>query len=114
MEVAAKAQASGRGCRMTFNSREQESSVKSKYFCRGCGSELLVGFRGYFHRECLRADKRRRISERRRRDQETFNTRLEKYRCANCGALYADQKTDGATTVSCEASRGTQQRDPPL
>jgi hypothetical protein len=113
MDLAAKAQVAGRDYRMTNNSREYDSSVQSKYFCRGCGSVLPVGFRGHFHRECLRADKRRRVSERRRREQEMLKRQLEKYRCSNCGARYADQGTNRATTICCEASRSLQEGDPP-
>jgi hypothetical protein len=112
MGSAAKAQLTGRGCRMRHNSREHDSSVQSKYFCRGCGSELPMGFRGHFHGECLRADKRRRVSERRRKEQEMLKRQLEKYRCSNCGARYADQGTNGATTICCEASPSLQEADP--
>ena len=34
---------------------------KNVHFCRGCGRELAFGSRNYFHRECMKADKRRRF-----------------------------------------------------
>ena len=82
------------------------------HFCRGCGRELPLGFRGHFHKECLRADKRSRICEQRRREEERFRRRLEQQRCPHCGARY--QRSDGATEASCEASQPPQDRDPPV
>ena len=85
-----------------------------RHYCRGCGLALPLGFRGHFHKECLRVDKRSRICEQRRREQERFSHWLEKQRCRNCGATYGDQRSDGGTEALCEASRRTQDRDPPV
>jgi hypothetical protein len=46
------------------NSLGNRSLTEWRYFCRGCGLKLPLGFRGHFHRGCLRADKRRRTSKR--------------------------------------------------
>jgi hypothetical protein len=82
------------------------------HFCRGCGSKLPVDFRGLFHKQCLCADKRLRVSKQRRREQDRFKQLLEKQHCLNCGTRYGEQRSDGATEASCEASRPTQNRDP--
>jgi hypothetical protein len=33
------------------------------HYCRGCGQSLPLGFRGQFHKECLRADKQSRTRQ---------------------------------------------------
>jgi hypothetical protein len=66
------------------------------HFCRGCGSKLPIGFRGHFHRECLGADKRWRLSEQRRREQERFERRLVKQICPHCGRKFGDPLSDGS------------------
>jgi len=85
-----------------------------QHYCRGCGLALPLGFRGHFHKECLRADKRSRICEQRRREQQRFKRLLEKQHCLNCGARYGNQRSDGATEASREASQPTQGHDPPV
>jgi hypothetical protein len=47
-------------------------SLEHSYFCRFCGQPLPSGYRGHFHRECLKADKRRRIQEQRRKEAQRF------------------------------------------
>ena len=81
------------------------------HYCRGCGRILAFGFRGHFHRECLRTDKRRRMREQRQREHERFSRWLNKQRCPNCGAKYREKRSDHFTEVSCEASQPTQDRD---
>ena len=85
-----------------------------RHYCRGCGKQLPAGFRGQFHRQCLRDDKRRRIREQRQREQERFQRWLDKQRCLKCGAKYSDQRSDGAVEASCEASQPSQEREPPV
>src|SRR4030081_1840979 len=78
----------------TEQSHETRSSLakeERRHYCRGCGRPLTPEFRGHFHKECLRADKRERPSEQRRREQERFKRWLEKQHCLNCGAKYGDQ-----------------------
>lgn len=58
---------------------------QARYFCRGCGQPLPPGFRGQFHAGCLREDKKRRIREQRRKEQEKFRVWLRKQVCQNCG-----------------------------
>ena len=93
---------------------EAVNHLQGVHYCRGCGRALPLGFRGHFHKECLRDDKRRRICEQRRREQERFKRFLEKERCLNCGAKFGDQRSEGATEASCEASQPTQERDKSL
>lgn len=84
---------------------------EKKQYCRGCGGVLPPGVRAHFHKECLRADKRSRISEDRAREHEKFQRWLKKLRCPNCGAGYSDQVSGGAIEALREASRPTQRRD---
>jgi hypothetical protein len=98
---------------MTENVGAQQFPEKARHFCRGCGEILPIGFRGHFHTKCLRLDKRSRICEQRRREQQRFKRWLEKQHCANCGAGYGDQRSDEAVKASCEASQPTQERNPP-
>jgi hypothetical protein len=64
------------------------------HYCRGCGLALPLAFRGHFHKECLRADKRSRLCEQRRREQQRFKRFLEKQRCPSCGAKCGDERSD--------------------
>jgi len=91
----------------------QQSPLGLSHFCRGCGSKLPVTFRGLYHKECLREDKRRRICEQRRREEERFKRRLGKQLCPRCGARYGDQRSEGNVETPCEASQPTLERDPP-
>ena len=56
------------------------------YYCRGCGGPLPQGSPARFHPECLKADKRRRIAERRQRETQQFHKWLRRCRCPECGA----------------------------
>jgi hypothetical protein len=90
--------------------RSQEARI---HYCRGCGRSLPPRFRGQFHKECLRADKRNRTCERRLREQERFKARLQKQRCPKCGARYSDAQSDRVAGIPCEASQPHQDREPP-
>ena len=83
-------------------------SPNPAYFCRGCGARLPLGFRGHFHRECLRADKRRRVSERRKSEHERFTKWLRRQRCGKCGAKYGDCRPEHPVGGACEASQPTE------
>jgi hypothetical protein len=85
--------------------------AKQTYFCRGCGSRLQPGFRGHFHKECLRVDKRRRVQAQRRRDQERFEAWLQRRHCPKCGARNHTVGSERVAEASCEASRAAQHRD---
>jgi hypothetical protein len=76
-----------------------------RYHCRGCGQGLPSGCRRHFHKECLRHDKRRRIFEQRRREQERFRRWLGKQLCPHCGDRYDEQLSDVAIAAPCEASQ---------
>ena len=82
-----------------------------QHYCRGCGQELPLGFRGHFHRACLRVDKRNRTNEQRRQEQERFRRWSKKLHCPSCGAAYSDQRSGGPIEASCEASRPAQRRE---
>jgi hypothetical protein len=69
-------------------SQPGREDAKQTYFCRGCGSRLQSKFRGHFHKECLQADKRRRVQAQRRREQERFEAWLQRQQCPKCGARY--------------------------
>lgn len=56
------------------------------YFCRGCGDPLPSGWHGQFHRECLKADKRRRTQEKRRQERARLQQWLQRQHCPQCGA----------------------------
>ena len=83
------------------------------YFCRGCGSRLQAGFRGHFHKECLRVDKRRRVEAQRRREQKRLKAWLQRQNCPKCGARYDAVVPECVAEASCEASRPTQDGDCP-
>ena len=82
------------------------------HFCRGCGRSLALGFRGQFHEECLRADKRSRTREQRQREQERFKAWLQKQLCPKCGVRYGEAGSDRSAGIPCETSQSTQERDP--
>ena len=113
METAPETEAAGRGSDMTSILSGQQSPREPTHFCRGCGSKLPVGFRGIYHKECLRADKRLRTCARRRREQEMFKRWLAKQHCPHCGRKYDDQRAEGNVEPLCEASPALQGRDSP-
>jgi hypothetical protein len=79
------------------------------YYCRGCGDALPQGNSARFHPECLKADKRRRIAERRQRETQRFHKWLRRRKCTNCGAsLEKLARVDHGRSVetACEASQG--------
>ena len=92
---------------------DANEDAKQTYFCRGCGFRLQPGFRGHFHKECLRADKRRRVQAQRRREQERFEAWLQRQHCPKCGARYDAVGPECVAEASCEASRPTQDGDCP-
>src|ERR1700730_10411753 len=109
MGIASETSATDRGSSMTRELCGQQPPEEQSRFCRGCGYKLPVDFRRLYHKECLRADKRRRICEQRRREQERFKRWLEKQHCLNCGAKYRDRRSGVVTEASCEASQRTQE-----
>ena len=56
------------------------------YYCRGCGGPLPQGSSAHFHPECLKADKRRRIAERRQQEAQRFQKWIRRLQCPDCGA----------------------------
>ena len=65
------------------------------HHCRGCGGPLVLGFRGFFHPDCLKADKRYRTRKKRRRERERFEAWLKRQRCHGCGAKLGVKPQDG-------------------
>jgi hypothetical protein len=96
---------------MTNKAAGQESRIR---YCTGCGQPLPSGKRGYFHKQCLQADKQRRTSEKRRRELERFRRFLQKQRCPNCGVRFGEFPAEPPKEALCEASQGAQQCDPPV
>jgi hypothetical protein len=82
-----------------------DSEEPQRHYCRGCGRSLPLGFRGQFHKECLRADKRSRTREQRQGERERFKARLQKQLCPQCGARYSDAESDRVAGIPGEASR---------
>jgi len=81
------------------------------YYCRGCGGVLAGGDGSHFHPECLRSDKRQRVREQRRRQQEKFQKWLNRQRCVNCGVRYGEQGPNERTGAVCEASQPAREVD---
>ena len=83
--------------------------VKRRHYCRGCGGTLALGWRGLFHPDCLKADKRHRTREKRRQEREKFQAWLSQQRCPRCGAKLGqkpDQRPRLLQEYPCEASHG--------
>jgi hypothetical protein len=79
---------------------------EGRHFCRGCGRELPAQFCGLFHKDCLKVDKRRRVQELRRKEQERFQVWLRKQVCTNCGVRFGEgAKSDQLTEAPCEPSQ---------
>jgi hypothetical protein len=80
------------------------------YYCRGCGGALPQGSLARFHPECLKADKRRRIAERRQREAQRLYRWLQRRKCLDCGATLeklAQASPQCSAKRSCETSHGT-------
>ncbi len=93
------------------DSAEPVEVPASAYHCRGCGGLLPGRSSTRFHPECLKADKRRRLAERRQREGERFQARLKRQRCPDCGASLeklAKIEPRRPLVSSCEASQGGQ------
>jgi hypothetical protein len=68
------------------------------HYCRGCGGPLPRGWKGLFHPNCLKADKRRRVQEAREREHRKFQEWLSKRRCPACGARQG-QRSNSNTSL---------------
>ena len=82
---------------------------KSVHFCRGCGGELHCSSRSYFHPECMKADKRRRIRERRARERGQFARWLRTVSCPHCGHSYGEGPSEHSEKPLGEASQAPQE-----
>jgi hypothetical protein len=102
----------GGGMQISLASPEKTERQGPNYYCRGCGCALPSDFHGHFHKECLRADKRRRVQARRKGEQARFEHWLQKQHCHNCGARYAEMRSNSSREASCEASQAAKERDP--
>jgi hypothetical protein len=74
------------------------------HYCRGCGGPLPPGWEGLFHPDCLKADKRRRVQEDRKREQRKFQEWLSKRRCPSCGARLGPQQSSDTSLLSSSPS----------
>jgi hypothetical protein len=101
----------GGGMQISLASPEKTERQGPNYYCRGCGCALPSDFHGHFHKECLRADKRRRVQARRMGEQARFEHWLQKQHCKTCGARYAEMPSDSSPEGSCEASQAAKERD---
>lgn len=89
--------------------RTGNNEKQHQHYCLGCGKPLPPGRRGLFHHDCLKADKRYRTSERRRREREKFQSWLRRQRCPRCGARLGEQAEEARRLLQecpCEASQG--------
>src|SRR5438309_753784 len=83
------------------------------YFCRGCGNPLPRGFHGHFHPGCLKADKRRRTSEKRRMEREKFEAWLAHQLCPQCGSAIRFRNGQQAQQVDEAGAPHAQWNDDP-
>ena len=86
-----------------------EIAKSHRYYCRGCGRLLPLGFKGLFHSDCLKADKRRRMREKRRKERERTKQWLRKHGCGECQAKFGSQAGIGqepSENALCEVSQG--------
>jgi len=60
-----------------------------QYFCCVCRKKLPRHHRGYFHKECLREDKRRRTREKREQERNRFRAWVRRRKCFTCGGAFA-------------------------
>ena len=63
----------------------QDEPVSVSQFCRGCGQPLPAGLRVLFHPKCRKADKRRRVSEKREAERKRFAEWQSRCSCPQCG-----------------------------
>jgi len=86
-----------------------EETQPVAYYCRGCGAPLPQGSSARFHPECLKADKRRRIAERRQRETQRLHKWLRRRKCPDCEASLeklAQVNPGRSVEIACEASQG--------
>jgi predicted DNA-binding transcriptional regulator AlpA len=68
-------------------------------YCRGCGGPLPPGWEGLFHPNCLKADKRRRVHEIRKKEQKKFQE-WSKRRCPSCGTRLGQRQGSDASQLN--------------
>jgi hypothetical protein len=96
----------GAGAASVALASPDKNEQRQVYFCRGCGIALPEGFRGHFHKDCLRADKQRRVRNRRRQEGERFAAWAQRINCPHCGNQYGESPSDHAKACPREASQG--------
>ncbi len=64
----------------------RQDERRPQHYCSGCGELLPPRRKGFFHPDCLKADKRERMREKRRCEGEKLMTWLRRLRCPECGA----------------------------
>ncbi len=86
-----------------------EIAKSHRYYCRGCGRLFPQNFKGKFHPDCLKADKRRRTREKRKTEQERIWKWLRKNACVECQANFWSQariSQEPSENHFCEVSQG--------
>ncbi len=87
-----------------------EESQRQAYYCRGCSGPLPQGRSARFHAECLQADKRRVIAERRQRETQQLHAWLRRHRCPDCGTTLeklAHVNPRRSVEMACETSQSS-------
>ena len=81
-----------------------------RYYCRLCAEPLPSGSRELFHLDCLKADKRERMREKRRQERVKFERWFRRERCPECGAKLGkglESCRQPGQEASCATSQGT-------
>jgi len=98
-------------------SESLEGTAFQRYCC-GCGGPLLTHGSARFHPDCLRRDKRRRVTEQRRREEGRRQAWLKRQHCPACGASLSklsDATSERAVENACEPSQRPQANaNPPV
>jgi hypothetical protein len=87
----------------------RQPEAKPRHYCRGCGGPLAPDFKGLFHPDCLKADKRRRMREKRNWERKRIWIWLRKHGCGECQARFRSQAGIGREPSNkrlCEVSQG--------
>ncbi len=66
-----------------------------RYYCRFCAEPLPSGSRELFHPDCLKADKRERMREKRRQERQKFERWLRGQGCSECVAKLLPSEKKG-------------------
>jgi|HubBroStandDraft_6_1064221.scaffolds.fasta_scaffold10466_5 hypothetical protein len=68
-------------------------------YCCACRGKLPATFKGFYHPDCLREDKRFRMRKKRERERQQFEALLRRHKCSHCGHRLGKPQSE------CEASQ---------